>query len=101
MTFCSYFVPVFGQQVRKMCIIILILNEFSCGKVEKPFFLFAATEYLSVFMLHTNFLHKFEQRLSHIAQTCVEKYIMVENGSYIMTYCRNNKVSALYHVKIH
>ena len=61
-------------------------------------FIFAAMEYLSVFMLHTNFLHKFEQRVPHFARTCVEKYIVVENGSYIMTYCRNDKVSALYHM---
>ena len=36
-----------------MHIIFLILNEFSCGKVEKTLNLFPAAEYLSVFMLRT------------------------------------------------
>ena len=48
-----------------------------------------------------NFLHKFEQRLSYIAQAWVEKYTLLENDSYTMTCCRNDKVSALYRMKIH
>ena len=31
-----------------MVIIFLILNEFSCDKVEKTLYLFAGTKYLSV-----------------------------------------------------
>ena len=33
MAYCSYFVPVLGQNGF---IIFLILNQFSCGKVEIP-----------------------------------------------------------------
>ena len=47
------------------------------------------------------FLHKFEQRLSYIARACVDKYKVLENESYIVTCCRNDKVSALYRMKIH
>ena len=47
------------------------------------------------------FLHKFKQRLSYVAQVCEEKYTVLENASYIITCCRNGKVSALYHMKIH
>ena len=43
------------------------------------------------------FLHEFEQRISYIARTCVKKYTVLENDSYIMTCCRNDKVSALPH----
>ena len=46
MAVCGYFVPVFGQNdFKKMFIIFLILNEFSCGKI-KNFVLLAAKEYL-------------------------------------------------------
>ena len=38
------------ERTRKMFLIFLILNEISCGKVEKTLNLFAATEYLSVSM---------------------------------------------------
>ena len=47
------------------------------------------------------FLHKFEQRLSNIAGSCVEEYTMLDNESYTMTCCRNDKVSALYLMKFH
>ena len=47
------------------------------------------------------FLQKFEQRLSNIARTCVEKYTVLDNESYRVTCCRNDKVSALNRLKIH
>ena len=47
-----------------------------------------------------NFQHKFVHRLSYIARACVEKYTVFDNNSYIMTCCRNDKVSALYPMKI-
>ena len=47
------------------------------------------------------FLHKFEQRFSYIARACEENYILLEIDSYIVTCCRNDKVSALYRMKIH
>ena len=50
---------------------------------------------------HCNFLNKFDQRLSSIAGACVEKYTWLENDSHVMTCCRNDKVSAIYHMKIH
>ena len=34
---------------------------------------------------HCIFLHKFEQRVSYIAQAYVEKYTMLDADSYIMT----------------
>ena len=50
---------------------------------------------------HCNFLLNFEQRLSYFAQACVERYTVLENDSYTMTCYRNDKVSALYLMKIH
>ena len=47
------------------------------------------------------FIHKFKQSLSYIARACVEKYTVLENDSYTVTCCRNDKVSALYHMEIH
>ena len=47
------------------------------------------------------FLHKFERRLSYIARACVEKFTVLENDSYIVTCCGNDKVSALHRMKIH
>ena len=38
------------------------------------------------------FLQKFERRLSYIAQACVEKYTVLENYSFVVTCCRNDKV---------
>lgn len=35
--FCGYLIPVFGQNRKKVFIISIILDKFSCGKVEKPF----------------------------------------------------------------
>ena len=85
-----------------MFIIFLILNEVSCGKVEKTLNLFAATYSLSVFYAtRFIFLLKFEQRLSYIARACQEKYTVLENDTNIVTCCRNDKVSALYRMKIH
>ena len=55
-----------------MFIIFLILNEFSCGKVENFEFI-AATEYLSVLCYVLYFLQKFEQMLSYTARACVGK----------------------------
>ena len=49
---------------------------------------------------HCIFLHKFEQSLSYIARACVEKKTVLENDAYIVTCCRNDKVSALYHMEI-
>ena len=56
---------------------------------------------LMFYAIHCNFLHKFERRLSCIAGACVEKRIVFENDSYIMTFCRNDNVSALDRMKIH
>ena len=82
-----------------MFIIFLIFNEFQ--KVEKYLSLFAATEYLSVFMLRAVFVYTTSSKVSYIAPACVEKYTVLENDSYTVTCCRNDKVSALYHMKIH
>ena len=71
-------------------------------KSGKTLNFFAATEYLSFFYaMRCIFIHKFEQSLSYIARACVEKYTVLENDSYIVTFCRNDKVSALNHMEIH
>ena len=48
-----------------------------------------------------SFPHKLGQRLSYIERACVEKYTVLENDSYTMTCRRNEKVSAVYRMKIH
>ena len=55
------------------------------------------TEYLSIFMLHTNFLHKFEQRLSYIARAWVEKYTVLENDLYNDLLLKRQGICTLTH----
>ena len=85
-----------------MFIISIILDKFSWGLVEKSFIDITANEYLIVFdAIRCITLYKFEQRRSYIALPRVEKQSMLENDSYKMSCCRNDKVSALYCMKIH
>ena len=89
--FCTFFRT---ERVRKMYILSYFSMNFHAVK-WKTLNLFAATEYLNVlcYGMRCIFLHKFEQRFSYIARACVEKYTVLENDSYIVTCCRNDKVS--------
>ena len=64
-----------AERVRTLIIIYLILNEFSCGKVQ-ILCLFSSKSFdKSRFHARCIFPHKLEQSLKVFAQACMEKYI--------------------------
>ena len=88
--FCTY---IRAERVRKLFIIFLILNEFSCCKVEN-----LCSDGISKCSYATRciFIHKFEQRLSYVARTCVEKYTKLDNDSYDLLQKRQG-ICTLWH----
>ena len=74
MTFCAY---IQTEQVRKLIIISLILNEFSRGKAQIHVLCHFSSKPFGNSGFHARciFPHKLEQCMEVFAQACVEKYI--------------------------
>ena len=70
-TFCTY---IGTERVRKLIIISLILNEFSCGKVQILCRSSSKSLGKSCFHARCIFPHKLEQCMKVFAGICVEKY---------------------------
>ena len=89
------------EGVRKLFIIFLILIECSCSKVEIPCLCSQRWNIYAILCYSMFDIMLFEQRMKVFARACVEKYRVRENGSYQMTCCCSDKVSALHRAKIH
>ena len=71
-TFCTY---IRTERVRKLIIISLILNEYSCGKVQILLRFSRKSLGKSPFHARYFFPHKLEKHMKDFARACVEKYI--------------------------
>ena len=100
MTFCSYFVPDFGQNGQEKCSSFSSVS-MNFHAVKRKNLKFIRSDRISecFYTAHCIFLHKFEESLSYIARACVEKYTVLENDR--VTCCRKDRVTALYYMEIH
>ena len=71
-TFCTY---IRTEWVGKLIIVSLMLNEFSCDKVQILCRFSSKSFDKSRFHTRCIFPHKLEQGMKVFAQACVEKYI--------------------------
>ena len=67
-TFCAY---IQTEWLRKLIIISIILNKFSCGKVQILCRFSSKLFDKSRFYAHCIFPHKLEQRMKVFARVCV------------------------------
>ena len=72
MTFCTY---IQTEQVRKLIIISLILDEFLCGQVQILCRFCSKSLDKSCFHAYYIFPHMLEQYMKVFSWACVEKYI--------------------------
>ena len=88
-------------RVRKMVIIFLILNDFFAVKWKNLVFIRSDGMSMCFMLQAVLFYTSSSKDFNTLLQLMWKNKRVLENNPYIMTCCRNDQISALYHLKIH